>query len=243
MGIRTEECCPISILEDFGLRLKELRLRSNMSQEMLAARSGLDRTYIGGVERGNRNISLKNIEQLCDTLDVDIGYFFHHERFSLHSTSLKNELERPFQDRFSYGVDAADNLIACQVNGPINLEEMRQIAADLKNACLQLVSGKVKLRIDHRKMMIHGQPIVFQHEVKEKWEELLRWFLPHCEQVVVLCNSKLMQNQLNRLARRSGVTKVQKSLFVEAEDWLSNKRPSKEFLTGHFPVHAMFLQR
>ena len=223
MGVRTEECCSISILEDFGLRLKELRLRSNMSQEMLAARSGLDRTYIGGVERGTRNISLKNIEQLCNTLDVDIGYFFHHERFTLHSLSLKNELKRPFQERFNYCIDAVDNLIAWQVKGPINLEEMNQIAADLKSACVQLVSGKIKLRIDHRKMMIHGHPFVFQHEVKEKWEALLRWFLPHCEQVVVLCNSKLMQNQMNRLARRSGIIKVQKNLFVEGEDWQSEK--------------------
>ncbi|CAI6085471.1 helix-turn-helix domain-containing protein [Cohnella sp. JJ-181] len=222
MDIRTEECFSISILKDFGLRLKELRLRSNMSQEMIAARSGLDRTYIGGVERGIRNISLKNIELLCHSLDVDISYFFHHERFPLHSVSLKNELERPFQDRFNYCVDTAENLIAWQVNGPINLVEMRQIAADLKNACLKIVSGKVNLRIDHRMMMIHGQPIVFQHDVKEKWEELLRWFLPRCEQVVVLCNSKFMQNQMRRLAGRSGIIKAQISLIVEREDWLSD---------------------
>ncbi|WP_217597548.1 helix-turn-helix domain-containing protein [Cohnella sp. GbtcB17] len=211
----TEEGCPISILEDFGLRLRELRLRSNLSQEMLAARSGLDRTYIGGVERGTRNISLKNIERLCDTLDVDISYFFHHERFSPYSVSFKNELERPFKERFSYHVDAAANIIAWQVNGPILLEEMRLVAADLKKACLPLVSGKVKLRMDHRRMMIHGQPIVFQHEVKEKWEELLRWFLPHCEEIVVLCNSKLMQNQMNRLVRRSGIINVQNYLFID----------------------------
>ncbi|NQX60602.1 helix-turn-helix domain-containing protein [Paenibacillus qinlingensis] len=43
-------------MQDFGLRLKELRQRSNMSQDMLASLSGLDRTYIGGVERGERNV-------------------------------------------------------------------------------------------------------------------------------------------------------------------------------------------
>ncbi|SFB03382.1 Helix-turn-helix [Cohnella sp. OV330] len=221
MGICTEGSCPMSVLEDFGLRLKELRLRSNMSQDMLAARSGLDRTYIGGVERGVRNISLKNIELLCNTLDVDISYFFLHERFSLHSASLKKELERPLRDRFNYRVDPAHNVIAWQVTGGISQDEIKQIVADLKSACLRLVSGKVKLLIDNRKMMIHGQPIVFQHEVKEKWEELQRWFLPHCEQVIVLCNSKLMQNQMNRLAKRSGIIAVQKSLFAEGEDWLN----------------------
>ncbi|SDC27431.1 Helix-turn-helix [Paenibacillus sp. UNCCL117] len=221
MGIRTEECCPMNILEDFGLRLKELRLRSNMSQDMLAARSGLDRTYIGSVERGVRNISLKNIELLCNTLDVDISYFFLHERFSLHTASLKKELERPLRERFNYRVDPVYNVITWQVTGGISRDEIRQIVADLKSACLQLVSGKVKLLIDNRKMMVQGQPIVFQQEVNEKWEELQRWFLPYCEQVVVLCNSKLMQNQMNRLAKRSGIIKVQKSLFAEGEAWLS----------------------
>ncbi|CAI6084881.1 helix-turn-helix domain-containing protein [Cohnella sp. JJ-181] len=218
-----KRCCPMSILEDFGLRLKELRLRSNMTQDVLAARSGLDPTYIGGVERGTRNISLKNIELLCNTLDVDIGYFFHHERFPFDAASLKKALERPFEERFNYRVEAADNLIAWQVTGAISLDEVKQISSDLKNACLRLESGKVKLLVDNRKMMIHRQPIVFQQEVREEWEELQRWFLPHCEQVIVLCNSRLMQNQMNRLASRSGIIKVQKSLFVEGEEWLNDK--------------------
>ncbi|MBB3113760.1 transcriptional regulator with XRE-family HTH domain [Paenibacillus phyllosphaerae] len=213
----------MSVLDDFGLRLKELRLRLQMSQDMLAVRSGLDRTYIGGVERGERNISLKNIELLCNTLDIDISYFFDHERFSLHSTHLKNELGRPFAERFNYRVTPEDHLIAWQVNGPISLDEINRITADLKSACLQLAPGKVKLLIDNRNMMVRGQPIVFQHEVTERWEELQRWFLPHCEQVVVLCNSKLMQNQMNRMAGRSGLIAVQKCLFVQGEAWLSEE--------------------
>ncbi|MFC4101473.1 helix-turn-helix domain-containing protein [Paenibacillus xanthanilyticus] len=214
----------MNILEDFGLRLKELRLRTNMSQDMLAARSGLDRTYIGGVERGVRNISLKNIEILCNTLDIDISYFFDHERFSLHSTHLKRELERPIQDRFNYRVVPADNLIAWQVTGALSLDEMKRITVDLKAECLKLASGKVKLLVDNRRMMINGQPIAFQHEITDKWEELQRWFLPHCEHVIVLCNSKLMHNQMNRLANRSGIIKVQKSLFTEGEAWRTEER-------------------
>ncbi|WP_072327307.1 MULTISPECIES: helix-turn-helix domain-containing protein [unclassified Paenibacillus] len=42
----------MNIMQDFGPRLKELRLQSNMSQDKLASLSGLDRTYIGGVKRG-----------------------------------------------------------------------------------------------------------------------------------------------------------------------------------------------
>lgn len=210
-------------MEDFGLRLKELRLRLNMSQDMLAARSGLDRTYIGGVERGERNISLRNIELLCNTLDVDISYFFDHERFSLHSAHLKRELERPLPDRFRYRVVTEMNLLSWQVNGALSLDELKGITVDLKDACRQLVQGHVKLLIDNRKMMIGGQPIVFQPEITERWEELQRWFLPHCEQVIVLCNSKLMQNQMNRLAKRSGIITVQKSLFRDEDDWLTKE--------------------
>lgn len=107
----------MNILQDFGVRLKELRLRMNLSQEMLASRSGLDRTYIGGVERGIRNVSIKNIEILCKTLDIDISYFFDDERFSLHTSLLRSELGRPLADRFNYSVRIEENLIFGKCRG------------------------------------------------------------------------------------------------------------------------------
>ncbi|MFV8826132.1 helix-turn-helix domain-containing protein [Thauera sp. WH-2] len=54
----------------FGARIRFLRLKINLSQEDLAASSGLDRTYIGGIERGERNPSLKNIVRLAISLGV-----------------------------------------------------------------------------------------------------------------------------------------------------------------------------
>ncbi|ASA26612.1 hypothetical protein B9T62_35815 [Paenibacillus donghaensis] len=47
-----------------------------MSQEVLAARCQLDRTYIGGIERGERNVSLINVERITHALNVSIAYFF-----------------------------------------------------------------------------------------------------------------------------------------------------------------------
>ncbi|ARK53182.1 helix-turn-helix domain-containing protein [Burkholderia pseudomallei] len=57
-------------LELFGKRLVELRKAKGWSQEKLALESGLARSYVGGIERGQRNIALYNICVLAETLNV-----------------------------------------------------------------------------------------------------------------------------------------------------------------------------
>ena len=52
----------------FGHRIKELRLKQNISQEELAFRCGLSKNYISDVERGTRNVSLKSIEKIANGL-------------------------------------------------------------------------------------------------------------------------------------------------------------------------------
>jgi len=54
----------------FGRRLAELRKAQGMSQEQLALVSGIARSYVSGVERGQRNISLLNILRLAQALNV-----------------------------------------------------------------------------------------------------------------------------------------------------------------------------
>ena len=53
-----------------GKRVRELRSRRGWSQEELADRCGIHRTYVGAVERGERNVSLLNIVKLADALGV-----------------------------------------------------------------------------------------------------------------------------------------------------------------------------
>jgi len=61
------------ILKRFGTRVRELRLEKELSQEKFAAKCGLDRTYLGGVERGERNIALRNIEKIAKALGKSIA--------------------------------------------------------------------------------------------------------------------------------------------------------------------------
>lgn len=58
----------VDIQKKFGERLRELRKQKNLSQEEIALKSGLHRTYVSDVERGSRNVSLRNIEKLAKAL-------------------------------------------------------------------------------------------------------------------------------------------------------------------------------
>jgi transcriptional regulator with XRE-family HTH domain len=60
----------------FGARLAVLRKELGLSQEQLALESGLARSYVGGVERGQRNIALLNIFKLADALGVEPSELF-----------------------------------------------------------------------------------------------------------------------------------------------------------------------
>lgn len=62
------------VLVRFGRRVRELRRQAGLSQEGFALRCGLDRTYVGGIERGERNLGLRNIELIARTLDVSLSY-------------------------------------------------------------------------------------------------------------------------------------------------------------------------
>lgn len=61
------------ILESFGQRVRQLRKKAGWSQEEFAYECGLDRTYIGGIERGERNVALRNIQRIATTLGVSIS--------------------------------------------------------------------------------------------------------------------------------------------------------------------------
>ena len=64
------------IRKEFGARIRQIRNDRGWSQEELADRAALHRTYIGSVERGEQNLSLVNIERLAVTLAVSLAELF-----------------------------------------------------------------------------------------------------------------------------------------------------------------------
>ena len=61
----------VDIQKRFGERLRQLRKQKDLSQEQLAAKADLHRTYISDIERGARNVSLQNIEKIAKALGMN----------------------------------------------------------------------------------------------------------------------------------------------------------------------------
>jgi len=64
------------VITALGRRLRELRQTTGLSQEKFAAKAGLDRTYYAGIERGERNPSVKQLAKIAAALAVRIGILF-----------------------------------------------------------------------------------------------------------------------------------------------------------------------
>ncbi len=65
-----------AILVKFGKKIREIRVKRGLSQEALADRASVHRTYIGMVERAEKNITLLNIQKLAKALKIDIRELF-----------------------------------------------------------------------------------------------------------------------------------------------------------------------
>ena len=61
------------LIKEFGLRIRQLRSEKNLSQEKLSFSTGFHRTYIGMVERGERNISLTNMAVFAKVFKITIS--------------------------------------------------------------------------------------------------------------------------------------------------------------------------
>lgn len=61
------------VLKELGRRIRQRRRALGLTQERLAAKANIDRSYIGGVERGERNITFTMLCEICTALDCDMA--------------------------------------------------------------------------------------------------------------------------------------------------------------------------
>ncbi|MBT3210249.1 MAG: helix-turn-helix transcriptional regulator [Bacteroidetes bacterium] len=66
----------MNIKQKFGTKVKELRLKKELSQEAFAFKADIDRTYISSIEKGERNVSLTIIEKIAKALEIKITELF-----------------------------------------------------------------------------------------------------------------------------------------------------------------------
>jgi transcriptional regulator with XRE-family HTH domain len=71
----------MDIKNKVGKRIKELRTLANLSQEALANKADVDRTYVTDVENGRRNISVEVLGRLIDALQTNFSDFFNQDAF------------------------------------------------------------------------------------------------------------------------------------------------------------------
>jgi transcriptional regulator with XRE-family HTH domain len=209
----------VDIRTEFGQRIRELRARSGLSQELLAHRAGLDRTYISGVERGERNISIVNIEKLAAALNVTVAYMFSGERFSA-IPSYNPTI--PFKERFSYHIDSENKVLAFQVNGFISSKgDADYLPKVILGVCSAFGKGELNVLVDHRDMTAsNGIPVVYSPEVAERAVVFQRELAAYSKKVVALCNSEFMVHQLNHLAEQSGIMEKATHLFGQDKEML-----------------------
>ena len=80
----------MNITKQVGNRIKQLRNEKGISQETLANRAGLDRTYITSVERGKRNITIVSMVKITNALEISLQDFFNFTQINVDHESHNN---------------------------------------------------------------------------------------------------------------------------------------------------------
>jgi transcriptional regulator with XRE-family HTH domain len=196
----------LDIQKQFGLRIKELRSKSGISQELLAERAQIDRTYLSAVEGGRRNVSLQNIERIALGLQVSVSYFFSNERFSTKPAYVKKEYSIPFTDRFSYSLDQESRVLSFEVQGLFSdKKEVQHLSSKILGICSAFGKGGLSILVDHRQMLTSkGEPAVYSPDIVEEANTFQRHLHEYSKKTIVLCNSDFMVQQFNFITKANG---------------------------------------
>ena len=79
----------MDIKTKIGLRIKEIRTQKNLTQEAVAWKSEIDRSFMNHVENGRRNISIESLEKVLSGLEITIKEFFDNDLFNGKRRSKK----------------------------------------------------------------------------------------------------------------------------------------------------------
>ncbi|KEO84963.1 helix-turn-helix domain-containing protein [Tumebacillus flagellatus] len=102
------------ILMLVGLRVRDLRKQRGYSQEELAEKAGTHFSYIGGIERGQRNVTVKTLEKIAECLDVEVFEFFtnlHHDDEDAEKTELLHQITAILETFGVNGLVSARNIL------------------------------------------------------------------------------------------------------------------------------------
>jgi len=97
-----------NILKLVGSKIRDLRKAKGLSQEQLGEIAGFHFSYIGGIERAEKNISLLNLSKIADALDTEIYELFaytHSVKTSNHTNSKEDEINRILELLYSRNVN------------------------------------------------------------------------------------------------------------------------------------------
>jgi transcriptional regulator with XRE-family HTH domain len=82
-----------ALIKEFGLRIRQLRLDKNISQEKLSDATGFHRTYIGMIERGERNISLTNMAVFARIFEITVSELLDFKTINPKHSYKKYEIK------------------------------------------------------------------------------------------------------------------------------------------------------
>nr|ADX97299.1 C.ClaIP [Caryophanon latum] len=89
--ILTQEIKRIEFQKAFGKNIKRLRQQQELTQDRLGYLAELDRSYIGGIERGERNVCLSNIKRIADALKVSVNDLFNFKEATTYEELCTND--------------------------------------------------------------------------------------------------------------------------------------------------------
>ena len=82
-----------SLIKEFGLRIRQIRTDKNISQEKLSFATGFHRTYIGMIERGERNISLTNMAVFAKVFEMTVSELLDFKAINPKHSYKKYEIK------------------------------------------------------------------------------------------------------------------------------------------------------